>query len=373
MSILIFNEHSSYLTIEICNALAAAYPDAELILFAGVVNQREQELDNRVRVKKTIRYNKRNIVTRLFSWLVAFTHFTATAMIFHRKSKLLLVSNPPLISFLAYFLKNRYDILIFDIYPDALAGSGFISNKSVVYKVWKKANIHFYRKSERIFTISKGMKNSLSKYADTEKIRVVNLWSSFSPAFIKKENIPFLADYDLTVMFVVMYSGNMGKGSGLDVIIQVAERLKDIKDIVFLFAGDGWMADTMKQQAKSKGLSNCIFMPYQPADKLVYSLSAADISVVTLPAGADSISIPNKTYTLIALCKPILAITPVGSDLHGLINKYSIGECFEYAEAAKITDFILKLKTEPGKLKHFSDNCMQCSNEFTNANASFFV
>ena len=158
-----------------------------------------------------------------------------------------------------------------------------------------------------------------------------------------------------------MYSGNMGKGCGLESLIEVAERLKLNKDIVFLFVGEGWLADELKNMAIRKQLDNCIFLPYQPASILRHSLSAADISVISLPPGVSSISIPNKTYTLLALGRPLLCIADENSDLGKMIIDNHVGKLFTLNDIDNMSDYIFTLKSDKKVLETIINNAINIS------------
>lgn len=372
-NIIIFNQHSSYITIDIANAMHGSGKYGKVILMTGVVNERETALNADIKVISTLRYNKKNIVTRFASWLLAFAHFVILLNFKYRKAKLFLISNPPLITFIPYFCRNSYSTLIFDVYPDALKAGGFVNENSFIYKFWSKANTALYKTSERIFTISEGMKECISQYCDSARIEVVNLWSSFEPEIIKREDNLFLAKMNLLNKFVVMYSGNMGKGCGLESLIEVAERLKSNKDIVFLFVGEGWLADELKNMAIRKQLDNCIFLPYQPASILRHSLSAADISVISLPPGVSSISIPNKTYTLLALGRPLLCIADENSDLGKMIIDNHVGKLFTLNDIDNMSDYIFTLKSDKKVLETIINNAINISGCFQKQNSLSFV
>jgi glycosyltransferase involved in cell wall biosynthesis len=372
-NLLIFNQHSSYITIDIANAMHASGKYKKVILMAGVVNERETALNKCIKVIKTLKYNKKNIVTRFASWLAAFIYFIIVINFKHRKDELFLISNPPLITFTIYFCRNNFSALIFDVYPDALKAGGFISEKSLLYKCWSKANVKLYKKAEKVFTISRGMKVCISQYCETEKIEVVNLWSSFNPEIIKREHNLFISKMGLMDKFIVMYSGNMGKGCGLESIVEVADRLKSNKDIVFLFVGEGWLLNDLENLANKKQLENCLFLPYQPASILKHSLSAADISIISLPPGVSTVSIPNKTYTLIALGRPLLCIADENSDLGKIVTKNKAGKVFSSANIEAMVEFIERIKFDSEYSKQIIQNAVKCSENFTKSNVLLFT
>ena len=371
--LIIFNQHSSYITIDIANAFYESGVYGKIVLMTGVVNVRETELNPEIKVIRTLKYNKKNIITRFGSWIFAYLHFILLVNLKYRAYKLFLVSNPPLVAFTPNFCKNQFSTLIFDVYPDALTAGGFVSKDSFLFKMWKKSNIKFYKNADRVFTISEGMKSSISQYCTPDKIEVVNLWSSFESQTIPKEENLFIKQQQLENKFIVMYSGNMGKGCGLETIIEVADTLKEQADIVFLFVGEGWMLNDLKLLTRQKQLQNIIFLPYQPASILKHSLSAADISVISLPPGVSAISIPNKTYSLIALGMPVLSLSMEDSDLSNLIWKYNIGKSFSDGDIISITEYINEVRSNEGYALMLQNNAIKCAEFFTKTNASNFT
>lgn len=371
--LVIFNQHSSFITIDIVNAFVKKGDYEEVVLVSGVVNEREDVLDKSVIVEKTVPYKKDSFITRLSSWMSAFVKFLFLLTFKYRNSDVFLVTNPPLISFLPYLSSTKnYAVLVFDIYPDALSAGGFVSEKSLIYKIWAKANRKLFARANRIYTISVGMRERLGQYTDVNKVELIHLWSSFEPEIILKEDNQFLKDNGLLDSFVVMYSGNMGKGCGLESIVDVAERLKAHKDILFLFVGDGWTVPVLKKKVQDLGLRNCRFMPYQDASVLRHSLSAADVAVISLPGQTGTISIPNKLYTLIALGRPLLSLTPPDTDLYKVMKQFDLGGTFETYEVDAMVNYILEIKNNEQFKQELANNSIKASKAFSKENATKF-
>lgn len=371
--LVIFNQHSSFITIDIVNAFVKKGDYEEVVLVSGVVNEREDVLDKSVIVEKTVPYKKDSFITRLSSWMSAFVKFLFLLTFKYRNSDVFLVTNPPLISFLPYLSSTKnYAVLVFDIYPDALSAGGFVSEKSLIYKIWAKANRKLFARANRIYAISVGMRERLGQYTDVNKVELIHLWSSFEPEIIKKKDNQFLKDNNLQDAFVVMYSGNMGKGCGLESIVDVAERLKAHKDILFLFVGDGWTVPVLKKKVQDLGLRNCRFMPYQDASVLRHSLSAADVAVISLPGQTGTISIPNKLYTLIALGRPLLSLTPPGTDLYKVMKQFDLGGTFETYEVDAMVNYILEIKNNEQFKQELANNSIKASKAFSKENATKF-
>ena len=80
----------------------------------------------------------------------------------------------------------------------------------------------------------------ISSKTHKRKVNVVPLWvdtQKFRP--LSKQDNEFVKTHNLENKFVVMYSGNQGRGHDFETILKTANYLKNYKDIIFLFIGDG--------------------------------------------------------------------------------------------------------------------------------------
>src|SRR6185295_12404102 len=73
------------------------------------------------------------------------------------------------------------------------------------------------------------------------------------------------------------------------------------------------------------GVKNIRSMPYQPFDKIRFSLSAADVHVVSIGDDVVGIVHPCKVYGAMAVSRPILLVGPSPSHVSDLIERYKIG------------------------------------------------
>ena len=112
--------------------------------------------------------------------------------------------------------------------------------KSISSFVLQK-NKKVFAKAKNLFTISDDMKRTVAQYVDEEKIKVVYNWAHnehLKP--VEKSDNSFLKQLQLEDKFIVLYSGNMGMTHDIDVLVDVANALKENAKIHFLLAsGDG--------------------------------------------------------------------------------------------------------------------------------------
>ncbi len=217
------------------------------------------------------------------------------------------------------------------------------------------------------------MKNKLEDYAGKKEIKVVSVWSDnefLKP--VKKEENGFIKELGLDNKFIVMYSGNLGKTHNVEVMIELAKKIKDNK-IFFLIIGQGDKYVKIKNIILETDLKNIILLPWQPTEKLPFTLSSADLAVITLGTEAADLSIPSKTFNFMSVGVPILGICKEDSSLAELINSLKIGRVFSSDKLNEIADFISALKNDKNLYSTFAENSFRASEKFTSKNALEFV
>lgn len=349
---------------------------AEIHLITGIVESNYEALDPKVKVTSLIRYNSTSTFKRLFTWSI-FTLYSFFYVLFsNRKNELILVTTPPFIVFTGLFFKKifhqNYHLVIWDLYPDVLVNFGVSKESSLLIRIWKSLNIKCFNNAATIFTLGKYLSDGIQKYTHKDIITIPN-WanSDFLKPISRKEN-PFVIQHQLTDKLIVMYSGNLGMTHDIESIIDSAEILKNNTNIHFVIIGDGVKKAKISQIVKEKKLRNVLLLPYQDKEILPYSLGCADIGVVTLSQGAENISVPSKTYYMLAAGSAILALSSTESELGLLIEKHDCGKVFSNPGAQAVADFILYLSLNNDKLIRFKDNSRKASFNYTPQNAKLY-
>ena len=116
-------------------------------------------------------------------------------------------------------------------------------------------------------------------------------------------------------------------------------------------------------------LTNIQLLPWQPIELLPHNMQVGNLNVVTLDEGAADLSIPSKTFNLLSVGKPILAICSKRSALANLLERSNCGRAFEANEVNEIKSFIYQLQNEPETYKAYSENAKKASNNLTKENA----
>jgi len=117
---------------------------------------------------------------------------------------------------------------------------------------------------------------------------------------------------------VALYSGNMGKKQGLDLLIETSRRLTSRADVQFVFCGDGSYRERFIRMTKNS--PNVMILPLQPTERLNHLLNLADIHLLPQVAGAADLLMPSKLTGMMASGRPIVATALPGTQLFGAIE-----------------------------------------------------
>jgi glycosyltransferase involved in cell wall biosynthesis len=270
----------------------------------------------------------------------------------NRNNVLLVTTAPPflpLLGYLAYILfKIPYICILYDLYPDIAIALGVLPKRHWLTRLWQNLNQKIWRNAKGIVVLSPAMKRQVLTNCPEigEKVSVIHSWSD--PDWIvpiaKRENW-FAWKYNLVSKFTVLYSGNLGRCHDMNTILEAAKLLQD-EPIQFVCIGSGAKRDDLIKEVKQLGLNNFLFLPYQDKHVLPYSLTACDLSFVTVDERTENLVTPSKLYSALASARPIAAICSQDSYLRELINEADCGNAFENGDSNGLAQFIRLLSRD---------------------------
>ncbi len=307
---------------------------------------------------------RRSLTSRIFpKWLrgrimngLLFCVYSALRLLKpdYRGETLLLTTEPPYLLLIGYFAKLIFNLpyvcLLYDLYPDIAIQLNVLSEKHWLARFWNWINLKIWDQAKAIIVLSPTMKKRIvSKNPNlAPKIRVIHSWCD--PDYIipkpKTEN-PFAIRYNLVKPFTILYSGNMGRCHDMETIMAAAWELR--KDSVqFVFIGGGVKYDDCyARMIQEWGLTNCLFLPFQPKKNLPNSLTACDLSLVTISKGMEGLVAPSKLYGMLSAGRAIAAICEEHSYLNQLIREAGCGQSFVNGDSQGLAEYIRFLAAHP--------------------------
>lgn len=217
--------------------------------------------------------------------------------------------------------KRKTIYSIHDVYPDVGIRMGIFRSKIIV-KLITRMEKKFINEASIVRVLSKSFIKRVQELgAAHEKIRLIYDWvdiNSISP--MDRQN-SFSMEYDLNNTFNIFYTGNIGKVQGLLTVIEAAKLLRNHSDIRFVFVGEGIAKQDLIRESNNLGLTNVVFIPYQPREKMGEVLASSDIGLVCLRKGTGFGALPSKTYSILASGRPLIACVDEGSDTWDVVQQ----------------------------------------------------
>lgn len=245
---------------------------------------------------------------------------------------IILTTNPPFLAAVAFLisklLQKKYIIIVYDVYPEIVARLGLISAKGFVYKISMFFSNLSLKNSLGAVVIGEDMKSLLVKRGLNEKhvnFRLIRNWANKrSIVTIHDDNNLFLKENPQFIgKKILLYSGTMGTTHNVEDIIYLAEAMKEDTDFHFLFVGNGAKKKLIEEA--SNRLQNLTYLPFQPFEMVKHVLSACILSFVCLGDEFVGLSVPSKTYGIMAAGKPVVGILNENSEIGVTINNFKCG------------------------------------------------
>ena len=142
---------------------------------------------------------------------------------------------------------------------------------------------------------------------------------------------------------VLVYAGNMGVAQGMDILLGLAERLRNRLDVGFLFVGRGSDAARLKAAAHERRLDNVLFYDEVHPDEIPDLYAQCSAGIVALDPRHKSHNIPGKFLTYMQCGLPVLANVNAGNDLAQMIRDEQVGQVCECNQVDELLHLAEKL------------------------------
>ncbi|MDQ3750546.1 MAG: glycosyltransferase family 4 protein [Acidobacteriota bacterium] len=302
--------------------------------------------------------DKNVIIFRLINMLtLSFSVFVKALFNFQKNDRILVVTTPPLLPFIAALASlvrgASYVLLIHDNYPEILVAVGKTKKNSLLVGILDFFNRWLYKHAEKIIVVGRDMQDLVESktlglgvpieyipnWAELEGVKPSN----------RKEN-PLLKLLGLSEKLVFLYAGNMGHPNDLESIVKCSEKLKDNSEFHFVFLGAGVKKKWLEMKIVEKNLTNVTVLPPRPRSEQNIFLNACDVALVSLVKNMWGVSMPSRTYNILAVGKPILALTEANSEVARVIEENALGWIVSPDNPEKLFQTIIEISRKKPQL-----------------------
>jgi glycosyltransferase involved in cell wall biosynthesis len=287
---------------------------------------------------------KSSIALRLLGGVIFLIQAMLIGLFQHNVKCILVSTSPPICSvagvFLSLALRSPVKFWAMDINPDQMVAAGKIGERSLPARIFDWLNRMILRRSSDIVPLDRFMAERLQQKTPIDsKTSVIPPWPHIDrvDATIPHDENPFRERHGLQGKFVIMYSGNISPSHPVTTILEAAKRLQDEERLWFLFIGGGLGMAEIQSFVERHELSNVGCLPYQPLSELRYSLSAADVHLISMGNEMVGILHPCKVYGAMAVGRPILLVGPRPCHASDILDEYGIGWQIEHDDVEGAT------------------------------------
>ena len=242
-----------------------------------------------------------------------------------------LAMSPPLtLGLTGWFTKIiRRAPLVFniqDVFPDAAIQTGAISNKKIIAAAKWLERVS-YQRSDAVVLLSRDLRTNIANKIDTkfhDRLHVIPNFVDTHAITPQNRMTAYRTELGIGDQLVVMYAGNVGFSQSLNLVVEAAAKFPEI---AFVINGDG--AARKKLQQDCAHLANVYFGDYQPIERLSEVLATGDIHLVPLRAGLASVSVPSKSYSILAAGRPMLAAIDPNTEIPNMLRESGAGIALE--------------------------------------------
>ena len=276
-------------------------------------------------------FGKKSIPLRVLGGLLLMFQQMIRGLFVGGMDRILVSTSPPMCPVAALVISwiRRTPIVywVMDLNPDQVIELGKVKEGSLAARTMNWLNRRILGRARRVVALDRFMVERLQKKRDVAgKTAVMPPWPHDDHMeMIAHSDNPWRADNIDGETFVVMYSGNHGFSTPVKTVLDAALRMQDDTGLEFLFIGGGVGKKVVEETIDTHSPSNIRSLPYQPFETLRYSLSAADVHLVSVGDDVVGVVHPCKIYGAMAVGRPILLLAPDPCHASDIVRDNRIG------------------------------------------------
>ncbi len=272
-------------------------------------------------------FGKRSMALRLLGGISYVVQTGLRGLLVARLGTVVVSTAPPMAGLAALALSvlrgARLKYWVMDLNPDQLVALGIIASSSLTARAFDGLNRLVLTRSADVIVLDRFMAERVNRKLDVSaKLTVLPPWpvsGALEP--VAPSDNPFRREHGLDGKLVVMYSGNHSPSNPLTTLLRAAERVADDPRLIFLFIGGG----VGKRDVEGSSSPNIRSLPYQSLDRIKYSLSAADVHLVTMGDAMVGVIHPSKVYGALAVSRPVIYLGPEPSHISDIVGHHGVG------------------------------------------------
>jgi glycosyltransferase involved in cell wall biosynthesis len=232
--------------------------------------------------------------------------------------------------------KAQFYLLLKDIWPQGSVDHKVFRRFSIPWFYLRMHEVRIYKAADHIGCMSPlGVKYIIThnKFLKPEKVEVC-----------PNSKRPTTEFYDLNLMdvrekygipkdsCVFVFSGNLGKGHGLDFLTDAIIKLADFPDAFFLIGGSGTHFQFLETMFKNYKGKNVFLYKWLPTEDFKMIMQTVDVGLILLNKHYSVPQFPARLLSYLDYSKPVLCAINKGTDIGSIIEESHCGKTLMHGD-----------------------------------------
>lgn len=269
-----------------------------------------------------------------------------------------------------FISKEEYVSVLMDLYPEVIFANKILKEKGIAGRALGRLARGSRSKAGKLVTIGRDMSSYLEETGiAADKLAYIPNWSGVeAPAMVPHASNSLRQEWGYKESdFLVVYSGNMGVSHYFADLLATALELQNHEQVKFVFIGAGPRKKEVVEFQEQHNLPNVRIMGYQPMDKLVESLSAADVHFISLDDGFGGLVVPSKVFGVLSVGRPIIFQGSAESEIANMLADHDCGVQVNIGDQAGVAKEIQTYAADRDRTQRHSE---QAWNAYANKYSS---
>lgn len=317
-------------------------------------------------------FDKSRFRGRATNYMSYFASACMAGLRLDRPDVVVALTDPPIIGLAAWIAGRRSGAPLVMSYRDLFPEVTVLLNdfhSDAVDRALQRVNRFLCRRATKVVALGETMRGRLidNKGAPPSRTVIIPDWADTTAIVPGPKDSPFARAHGLDTAFVVMHSGNLGLSQSLEAVVDAAGHLRDLPDVKVVFQGDGVNKEPLMARAQTLGLTNVLFLPFAPTERLGESFAAADVFVVSLQTGLAGYIVPSKLYGILAAGRPFVAAVEDSCEVASLARRHLCGLVAVPGDAHSLAARVREFYRDRGMTDRFGANARQAGLTFDRA------
>jgi colanic acid biosynthesis glycosyl transferase WcaI len=319
-----------------------------------------RETHNRMEIERCwgTTWDKDVIFKRLTNLLtISCSIFLRLLIRLRRNERVLVVTNPPLLPFLASIAcrlrRAKCILLVHDVYPEVAIAAGLLRQDHWFANFMQRRVRRLYRSAAAIVVIGRDMKTLAVRKSgrDERDVTVIpNPADVDTICPLPRVESAVLCELGLADKFVIQYAGNMGPVHDIEGIVACAEAVRDRENIHFLMIGSGAKRAWLERTVRERGLTNVSVLPPFARKASCEYLNACDVALGTFVPGMLGAAVPSRTYNVLAAGKPMIVVAEPSSEVALVVEEERVGWVVPPCDVPALVNAVVEAATHPDEI-----------------------